>query len=217
MVTEDDIIIALSNSGETEEILKLIPLLKKIGTKIIAVCGNPKSALAKHSDCFLDVGVEQKKGLLGVIPSASTTAMLAMGDTLALVLVEERKFRIEDFAFYHPGGTIGRKLLLKVEDIMRKGASHAIVDEDKTIKEVLLVVTKARAGSATVVNKKGRLAGIFTDGDLRRKIETDPKLLIRKVKRVMTKKPVLLKKDDLAVEALKTLQKKKDRRGPCSR
>jgi arabinose-5-phosphate isomerase len=208
-VTKKDVIIALSDSGETEEIIKLIPILKKIGASIIAVSGNPRSTLVKHSDCFLDVSVKKEKGLLGVIPSAATTAMLAMGDTLALVLVEKRGFRIEDFAFYHPGGTIGKRLLLKVKDIMRSGRSHAIVREDRTVKEVLLDITRARAGSATVVNKKGELAGIFTDGDLRRKIEAHPDLLEKKIKNVMTRNPVTLKEEDLAVEALKILRGKK--------
>jgi len=209
MVKKDDVVIALSDSGETEEIIKLIPLLKKIGTKIISICGNPRSTLAKYSDCFLNVSVKKEPGLLGFIPSASTTAMLAMGDTLALVLVEQRGFRIEEFAFYHPGGTIGRKLLLKVEDIMRTGRAHAKVRKGKRIKEVLLAITKARAGSATVVDKKGHILGIFTDGDLRRKLETDPDLLKRKVEDVMTKNPVSLKEGSLAVEALRILQEKK--------
>lgn len=207
-VARKDVVIALSESGETEELIKLIPLLKKIGVRLIAICCNPGSTLVKHCDCFLDVSVKKEEDLLGVIPSASTTAMLAMGDTLALVLVEQRGFRIEDFAFYHPGGSIGRKLL-KVGDIMRKGRSHAIVRENNTIKKVLLSITKARAGSATVIDKNGRIAGIFTDGDLRRKIETDPGLLNRKVKDVMTKKPVLLRGEDLAIEALRILQEKK--------
>ena len=207
-VARNDVVIALSESGETEELIKLIPLLKKIGTSLIAICGDPDSTLVKHCDCFLDVSIKKEKDLLGVVPSASTTAMLAMGDTLALVLAEQRGFDLEDFAFYHPGGSIGKKLL-KVGDIMRKGRAHAVVKEDMPIKKVLLSITKARAGSATVVDKKGKMTGIFTDGDLRRKIETDPGLLDRKVRDVMTKKPFLLKKEDLAVEALRALQERK--------
>jgi len=207
-VTRDDVIVALSDSGETEELIKLIPILKEIGAKIVAISGDPRSTLAKYCNCLLDVGVKKEKGLLGVIPSAATTAMLAMGDTLALILVEQRGLKIEDFAFYHPGGTIGKRLL-KVKDIMRKGATHAIVKEKEPVKEVLLKITKARAGSATVVDNKGRLAGIFTDGDLRRKIEIDRDLLGKKVKDVMTKKPVTLREEDLAAEALKTLREKK--------
>ncbi|MGB2631171.1 MAG: KpsF/GutQ family sugar-phosphate isomerase [Candidatus Omnitrophota bacterium] len=208
-VTRDDVVIALSDSGETEEIVRLIPLLKKIGTKIIVISGNPKSTLVKYSDCSLDVSVKRRKGVLGIIPSAATTAMLVMGDVLALILAEKRGLRIEQFAFYHPGGTIGKKIFLKVEDIMRKGRTHAIVEENKKVKDVLLTITRSRAGSATVVDKKGKLKGIFTDGDLRRKIEEDPKLLSRKVKDVMTKKPMCLKKGSLAVEALRILQGKK--------
>jgi arabinose-5-phosphate isomerase len=135
--------------------------------------------------------------------------MLAMGDALAICLLDKRGFKKEDFAFYHPGGMLGKQLLLKVEDIMRMRAGNPIVNQDKKIKDVLIAITRARAGSASIVDKKGKLVGIFTDGDLRRHLEKDSNLAIRKVKDVMTKNPSVVKKDTLAVEALRILQEKK--------
>lgn len=208
-VTKDDVLILLSNSGETEEVKRLLPLLKKIGSKVIAITGNIKSTLAKHSDVALDVSVKEEGCPLGLAPMASTTAMLAMGDALSACLIERKGFRREDFAFLHPGGNLGKRLLLKVEDIMRKGASNPVVNEDKKVKDVLLSITHARAGSATVVNKKGKLVGIFTDGDLRRHLEKDINLARRKVKEVMTKNPITIGPDRLAVEALRILEEKK--------
>lgn len=208
-VTKDDIVIAISNSGETEEISRLLPILKKIGAKIIAMTGNLKSTLAKHSDVILDVGVKKEACPFGLAPTASTTAMLAMGDALAIALLEKRGFKVEDFAFYHPGGTLGRRLILKVEDIMRRGRANPIVKEDLKVKVVLLKITEARAGSASVVNKKGVLTGIFTDGDLRRHLEEDTALPNRKVKDVMTKKPITITKDRLAADAFRILREKK--------
>jgi arabinose-5-phosphate isomerase len=187
----------------------LIPLIKKIGSKLIAFTGNLNSALAGNSDAVLNVGVKEEACPLGLAPTASTTAMLAMGDALAIALLEKKGFKQEDFAFYHPGGTLGKRLLLKVEDIMRKGQTNPIVQEDRLIKEVLIAITGARAGAAPVVNKKGILVGIFTDGDLRRHLEKDHNLSKRKVKDVMTKMPITITKGKLAVEALRILQEKK--------
>jgi arabinose-5-phosphate isomerase len=146
---------------------------------------------------------------LGLAPMASTTAMLAMGDALSASLIHRKGFRREDFAFLHPGGNLGKRLLLKVEDIMRKGASNPVVREEKKVKDVLLSITQARAGSATIVDKKGRLVGIFTDGDLRRHLEKDSQLATRKVKEVMTKGPITISPERLAVEALRILEEKK--------
>lgn len=208
-VKKDDIIIALSNSGETDEIKKLLPIIKKIGAKLISFTGNRNSTLAKNSDIVLDVGVEKEACPLGLAPTASTTAMLAMGDALSITLLKSKGFRVEDFAFYHPGGTLGKKLWLKVEDVMRKGKAHSVVKEDTSLKRVLYAVTRARAGSATVVDRRGRLSGIFTDGDLRRHLEADPAVITRKVKEVMTKNPITITKEKMAVEALRILQDKK--------
>jgi len=208
-VTKDDVVITLSNSGETEEIRKLLPILKKIGCKIIGITGNTRSVLAKHSDAVLNVNVEKEACPLGLAPTASTTAMLAMSDALAVCLLEQKGFKEKDFAFFHPGGALGRRLLLKAEDIMRTGRDNPIVHEDRRVSKALLKITQARAGSATVVDGRGRLKGIFTDGDLRRHLETDADLLRRKIKEVMTKNPTVIRKDMLAAEAMRILQEKK--------
>ena len=208
-VTADDVVIILSNSGSTEEMKQLLPLLKKIGSRIIALTGNTKSILAKYSDVLLDVSVKKEACPLGLAPTASTTATLAMTDALAVCLLELKGFKEKDFAFFHPGGALGRRLLLKVEDIMRRGLAHPVVSEDRKVSAVLLKITQARAGSATVVDKNGRLRGIFTDGDLRRHLETDNNLSGRRIKEVMTRNPTAVNKDMLAVEAMRILQQKK--------
>jgi len=208
-VTRDDLIVALSNSGETEEIVKLLPIVKKIGAKLIALTGNVRSTLGKFADYSIDVSVKREACSLGLAPTTSTTAMLAMGDALAVALLEKKGFKEKDFAFFHPGGILGKRLILKVADIMRKGADNPVVKEDAPVKAVLLAITKARAGSASVVDSKGRLVGIFTDGDLRRHVERMPDLIHRKVKDVMTKNPAAIKKDKLAAEAFDILRSKK--------
>lgn len=208
-VTPEDAVVIISNSGVSEEIKKLLPLLKKIGCRIIALTGNLKSLLAKYSDAVLDVSVTKEACPLGLAPTASTTATLAMCDALAVCLLEQKGFKEKDFAFFHPGGALGRRLLLKVEDIMRRGQAHPIVNEDKKVSDALLMITQARAGSATVVNKYGKLTGIFTDGDLRRHLEIYDDLPRRKIKEVMTKNPAVVNKDMLAAEAMRILQDKK--------
>ncbi|MFA5334605.1 MAG: KpsF/GutQ family sugar-phosphate isomerase [Candidatus Omnitrophota bacterium] len=208
-VTKDDVVLAISNSGETEEIIRLLPTLKKIGARIIAMTGNKKSTLARYSDVTLDVAVNKEACPLNLAPTASTTAMLAMGDALAIALLDRRGFKEEDFAFYHPGGSLGKRLVLKVEDIMRKGKASPVVKEDLKIKDVLLRITEARAGSASVVNGRGALTGIFTDGDLRRHLATDPLLSSKPVKQVMTKNPVTISKDLLAADAFRILRERK--------
>ena len=208
-VTSEDIVVILSNSGSTEEMRQLLPLLKKIGSKIISLTGNVKSVLAKYSDVVLDVSVKKEACPLGLAPTASTTATLAMADALAVCLLELKGFKEKDFAFYHPGGALGRRLFLKVEDIMRRGTANPVVHEEKKVSEVLLKITQARAGSATVIDKNGKLKGIFTDGDLRRHLETDSELPRRKVGEVMTKDPSVVNKDMLAAEAMRILQQKR--------
>lgn len=208
-VTKDDVVVILSNSGETDEIKKLLPLLKKIGSRIIAITGNTRSLLARYGDAVLDTSVKKEACPLGLAPTTSTTAMLGMSDALSVCLLELKGFREKDFAFYHPGGALGRRLLLKVEDIMRKGINNPVVGEEKRICDVLFKITQARAGSASVVDKQGRLTGIFTDGDLRRHLEQDPDLSIRKVRDVMTKNPACARSGMLAAEAMRILQEKK--------
>lgn len=208
-VTKDDILILLSNSGETEELIKLLPVIKKIGAKVISIVGNTKSTLSKNSDFVLDATVKKEACSLGLAPTASTTAMLAMGDALSVALLDRRGFKEKDFAFYHPGGLLGKRLLLKVEDIMRTGDANPLVKEDTLVKDVLLKITTARAGSACVIDKNKKLCGIFTDGDLRRHVEESPNIVTKKVKEVMTKNPIAIKKNKLAVEALRILHSKK--------
>jgi len=208
-VRKEDVIIAISSSGETEEVVKLIPNIKKIGAKLIAITGGMRSTLARNSDATLDVSIKKEACPLGLAPMASTTTMLAMGDALCAALIDKRRFKKIDFAFLHPGGNLGKRLLLKVEDIMRKDAANPIVKQGTKVKDVLLKITTARAGSATVVDAKGKLKGIFTDGDLRRHLEDGEDLTKKKVSDVMTKNPKALKKGRLAVEALRILREHK--------
>jgi len=208
-VTREDIVVVLSNSGASGEMKQLLPILKKIGVKIIALTGNKESILAQYSDAVLDVAVKKEACPLGLAPTASTTAALAMTDALAVCLLELKGFKEKDFAFYHPGGALGRRLLLLVQDIMRTGPANPIVHEDALITKVLVKVTHARAGSASVVNARGVLTGIFTDGDLRRHLEADPHLAQRKVKDVMTRDPIAVAPLMLAAEAMRIMQDKK--------
>ena len=208
-VTKEDLIIALSNSGETPELTQLLPIVKQIGARLIALTGNSRSSLSKYSDLVIDVSVRREACSLNLAPTASTTAMLAMGDALAVVVAECRGFRERDFALFHPGGQLGRRLLLKVRDIMRTGTAHPIVRETARVKDVLLAITKARAGSASVVNGRRQLAGIFTDGDLRRHLESTPNLIDARVSDVMTRNPKTIAADRLAAEALSVLREYK--------
>ena len=205
-VTGQDVVIALSHSGETDEILHLLPVLKKIGAKLISVTGNPASRMGTQADVVLDTFVKNEASPWGLVPTASTTAMLALGDALAVALSEKRGFTSKDFAALHPGGSLGKRLTLKVEDLMRKGTANPVAKESDTVKKVLLAITRARAGSSAVVNAKGKLTGIFTDGDLRRHVEGDPQILRRKVSTVMTRGPKTLPVGHLAVEALKIMR-----------
>jgi arabinose-5-phosphate isomerase len=208
-VTQDDVVIILSNSGSTSEVKQLLPFLKKIGSKIISLTGSVDSPLAKYSDVVLDVSVDKEACPLNLAPTSSTTAALAMADALAVCLLEIKGFREKDFALFHPGGALGKRLLLKVEDIMRSGKSNPVVGQEKTVSEVLFKITQARAGAATIVDSQGRLIGIFTDGDLRRHLALDPGILKRRIKEVMTKGPMVMRPDRLAAEALHLLEARK--------
>ncbi|MEW5758583.1 MAG: KpsF/GutQ family sugar-phosphate isomerase [Candidatus Omnitrophota bacterium] len=208
-IKKEDIVIFFSYSGSTEEITKLVPLVKKIGSKIVSFTGNIKSNLAKYSDIVLNVKVNKEACPWDIVPTSSTTAMLAMSDALAVCLIEKRGFKKEDFAFLHPGGMLGKKLLLKVEDIMRKDEANPIIDENSLVKDALIAITKARAGAATIINKKRELLGIFTDGDLRRHFDSNVDISCKKIKKVMTKNPITINKEKLAAEALSILRDKK--------
>ena len=201
-VTKADCVIACSNSGQTEELTLLLPVIKQIGVTTIALTGNVHSTLAKHSDVVLDVSVKQEACSLNLAPTASTTAMLAMADALAVVVAERRGFKERDFALVHPGGQLGRRLLLRVRDLMRTGRANPVLRHTATVKQVLLAITKARAGCASIVDGRGRLVGIFTDGDLRRHIETGANLLRAGVAEMMSPHPKTIAPDRMAIEAL---------------
>ena len=203
IVNDGDVIIALSYSGESEELLNLLPALKRFAVKIISLTGNAKSSLARHSDLVLAVKVPKEACPFNLAPTSSTTAMLVMGDALAMAVLRARGFKQSDFARYHPSGAIGRALLLRVGEIMRQGERNAVAGENLPVREALLVMTRARSGSLAVVNARGKLAGVFTDGDFRRRMAEDPSLLTRPLKTVMTRSPICIRQDALAVEALK--------------
>jgi arabinose-5-phosphate isomerase len=203
VISDGDLILALSYSGESEELLNLLPALKRFSVKIVSLTGNVKSTLAKHSDWVLNLKVPKEACPFNLAPTSSTTAMLVTGDALAMAVLQARGFKQTDFAKYHPSGSIGRAMLLKVGDIMRTGQRNAVAREDLTVKEALLVMTSARSGCLSVVNARGRLTGIFTDGDFRRHMAADDNLLSQPLKKVMTANPITVRDDALAVEALK--------------
>jgi len=203
IVNDGDVVLALSYSGESEELLNLLPALKRFSIKIISLTGNPKSSLAKHSDVSINVRVPKEACPFNLAPTASTTATMVMGDALAMAVLQARGFKQKDYARLHPSGAIGRAMLLKVGDIMRTGNRNAVADEKLPVKEALLVMTRARSGSLSVVNARGRLAGVFTDGDFRRHMAGDEHLLSQPLKKVMTRNPICIREDALATEALK--------------
>lgn len=208
VVTREDVVLCLSNSGETEEILGLLPSLKGIGVKIIAFSGRRDSTLGQNADAFIDVGVEKEACPFGLVPTASTTCALALGDALAIVLLKEKGFKKEDFAFFHPRGVLGKRLLLRVEDVMRRGKANAVVSEEVLVKEALFTMTSTRLGATSVINKEGKLVGFLTDGDVRRGLQKNENFLNLPLKKVMTKNPLTIKKGALAVEALRLLRER---------
>ncbi len=208
-VLKEDLTVVLSYSGETEEVKVLLPFLKRIGAKIISLTGNKNSFLARYSDVSLDVKVSREACPLGLAPTTSTTVMLSLCDALAMVLQKMKRFKAKDFARYHPKGSLGRKLLLKVGDCMRKGKANPVINGSARVSQALIAITQARAGAAIIVDDRGKVIGIFTDGDLRRNLGKDPLLSKRKVNRVMTKNPVVFLKDMLAAEAMRILEEKK--------
>jgi arabinose-5-phosphate isomerase len=208
IVNDGDIILALSYSGESEELLKLLPALKRFLVKIIAVTGAPKSALARHSDVVLNVRVPKEACPFNLAPTASTTAMLVLGDALAMAVLQARGFKQQDFARLHPSGAIGRAMLLRARDIMRAGPRNAVAPETLTVKESLLLMTQAKSGSLSVVNARGKLVGVFTDGDFRRHIAADENLLGRLLGSVMTREPICIREDALAAEAVKVFDER---------
>ena len=207
MIVEGDIVLAISNSGETEEILTLIPILKRIGVRLIAMTGNHDSTLSRAADIVLDAGVTEEACPLGLSPTASTTAALALGDALAVILLEKKGFKEEDFALRHPGGILGRKLLLRVEDLMHRDADVPLVGEETLMKEAILVITSKRLGITGVTDIRGDLIGVITDGDLRRGLQAHgDRILSKRAAEIMTLAPRSIEKDALALQALARME-----------
>lgn len=206
MVMKGDVILAVSNSGDTEEILKLLPHFKLHEFKLIVMTGKPDSRLAQAGDVVLDVGVAEEACPLGLAPTASTTAALAVGDALAVVLLEKKGFKEEDFAIRHPGGILGRKLLLRVEDLMLRGDQLPLVGEETQMKEALFEITSKRLGVTGVVDGHGSLVGVITDGDLRRGLESKGDIFKLKAKDMMTRHPKTVAAQTLAAEAVAVME-----------
>jgi len=207
MVADGDVILALSSSGETEELLRLLPAVARFQVRIIAICGDANSTLAKNAHVLLDANVEQEACPMNLAPTSSTTVMLALGDALAMVLLEAHGFHKEDFAKFHPGGKIGRSLLMRVHQIMRPRDAMAVVSSNAVIRDVLKAMTAVRTGAAVVADGDGRLIGIFTHGDFVRNFQSDAKVGERLVADLMTLNPVTVHQDKLAVEVLNLLER----------
>ncbi|MDY3973677.1 MAG: KpsF/GutQ family sugar-phosphate isomerase [Veillonella caviae] len=211
MVTSEDIVLAFSNSGETSEVVSLLPSLRRIGAKLISVVGNRNSTLAKNSDIALLVEVEKEACPLGLAPTTSTTVALALGDALAVCLLERHHFTPENFAVFHPGGSLGRKLLLTVENIMHSGADNPVVYKGSSVRDALFVMTEKGLGATSVIDEDGLLIGLVTDGDIRRGLDSGSNFLEWPVEDMMTTMPRTITKDKLAAEALHIMEKNQPR------
>jgi len=209
MISRSDVVVALSNSGKTEEIVSLLPMLKNMGIKIIAMTGDNNSKIATASDVHIDVGVEEEACPMNLSPTASTTAALAMGDAIAVALLEKRGFSVEDFAKSHPGGSIGKKLLLLVKDIMHTDKQIPIVFQDQKLAQGLIEMSEKALGMTAVINETGELVGIFTDGDLRRTLEANVDIQTTLMREVMTQNCITVSPDFLAVKAVEIIQDNK--------
>ena len=206
MLARRDALIAISNSGETEEVLKLLPFVKRLNVPVLAMTGRVQSTLAKNSEVVLDVSVSEEACPMGLAPTASTTATLAMGDALAIALLQKRGFREEDFAQFHPGGTLGRRLLLTVRDLMHVGEAVPRVSHQALAREAILVMTTKKLGMTTVVDEAGRLLGVITDGDLRRFLERGADLTTAKAWDLACKNPKTIGPDELAARAVQVME-----------
>lgn len=205
MVLKGDIVIALSNSGETQEVVRLLPVFKRLGLELIALTGNPQSTLARHADAAIDVGVREEACPMGLAPTASTTAALAMGDALAVVLFEEKGFSEQDFAMLHPGGILGRKLLT-VEELMHTGEEIPLVSCETPLKDALFTISAKRLGITGVLDGSGTLVGVITDGDVRRAMAKGIDLLAARAEEVMSTRPKRISSSDLAASALRKME-----------
>lgn len=209
MVTKRDVVLAISNSGETGEVLTILPPIKRLGLKLIGMTGKPESTLGRMSEVVLDIGVALEACPMGLAPTSSTTAALAMGDALAVCLLEKRGFAPDQFALLHPGGSLGKKLLLRVADLMHQGAELPLVHGEDTVREAIMEITAKRFGTTGVTDPDGRLIGIITDGDLRRHLEDHDRLPDRRAHEIMTANPKTIRADALAVEAISQMQDRK--------
>lgn len=209
IVCASDVLLAFSYSGETDELVSLLQAVRRIGAKVVTVTGSPRSALAKLSDVAVPAPVRREACPFNLAPTTSTTVAMAVGDALAMVLLDARGFRREDYARLHPAGAIGRTLLMRVSDIMRTGNRVPRVRVTATVQDAIMVMTRARTGAAAVVSEKGRLCGVFTDGDLRRNLPKHPDVLKMKICDVMTKRPITVREDRLAAEAVRIFEEHK--------
>lgn len=207
MIMTGDVVIAISNSGETEELLRILPVIKRLGAYLIAMSGNAASSLARCSDVFLNVSVKEEACPLGLAPTASTTATLAMGDALAVALLVQRGFRAEDFAIFHPGGSLGKKLLLRVEDLMHTGDAVPLVSKDTLMKDALFVITDKGLGVVGVSCDDGSLCGVITDGDLRRALGKGYDILSYRAEELMKINPKRIMRNELAAAALQIMER----------
>ena len=208
MVTQSDVVVALSNSGETSEVLMILPVIKRLGIPMISLTGNPESTLAKASEVHLNIAVEKEACPLGLAPTSSTTATLVMGDALAIALLESRGFTAEDFARSHPAGALGRRLLLRIEDIMHKAERIPLITSGSMIRDALLEMTSKGLGMTAVVDGSGKILGIYTDGDLRRTIDHKIDVLDTPIDQVMTTTCTTIQADMLVEEALNIMDQK---------
>lgn len=206
MITKKDVVLILTKSGETEEIISLLPFIKRLDIPLIAMTGKPNSTVAQAANVHLDVSVTHEACPLGLAPTSSTTAALVMGDALAISLLQNRGFTAEDFALSHPGGTLGRRLLLRIDEIMHTDSAIPRVDFDAMLKTALVEMTQKKLGMTTVVNENGELAGIFTDGDIRRAFDTNTDIHQTAIHQVMTKNPKVIQRGTLAAEALHIME-----------
>lgn len=206
MIIRGDVVIAISNSGETEEVLRILPIVKRIGAELVSMTGKPLSTLAKAGDVHLNIAIKEEACPLGLAPTASTTATLAMGDALAVALLIEHGFKAEDFALFHPGGALGKKLLLSVDDMMHSGSAVPLVGADLLMKQVIFEITSKGLGCTGVLDVDGSLAGVITDGDLRRALEKGTDFLDRPAGELMIRNPKRILRNELAAKGLQKME-----------
>lgn len=211
MVTDSDIVLALSNSGESAEVVNILPIIRRIGAQIIAMTGNRKSQLGQFADLVVDVGREKEACPLGLAPTTSTTTTLAMGDAIAIAAMSVRNFKAQDFALFHPGGALGRRLLLRVQDAMHAGDENPVVNGKKAAKDALFIMTEKGLGAVSVVDEAGKFIGILTDGIVRRALAKDYSFLDEAVENIMYTEPLTIRPEKLATEALSVMEKHKPR------